>query len=131
MANILSTRGPQTRHDEACEHVEAGEPVAAVLCEDDSFGPVARFGVCAACLRRHNEEEAERLVTCYDCGQAKPAREVRMWKWYDFYAAQGDKPLPVCRECLKGPAHRARVAQDREDLEWEEAQRFGGYGYGY
>jgi len=41
------------------------------------------------------------------------------WKWYDFYAAQGDEPLRICYACQKLAKHKTRVRRDREDYNAE------------
>ena len=110
-----------------CEHVDADRKLAvAVLCEDDSFGPVGRFVVCSNCLRASREAEAAEMVCCADCLVRKPRRETREWKWYDFYAPQGDEPRCVCKECWKLPMHQERMADDRaaEKLELDGHKAF-------
>lgn len=47
--------------------------------------------------------------------QVKQQRDTISWRWYDFYAAQGDEPLTVCKECLVKPKHVSRVKKDRAD----------------
>jgi hypothetical protein len=105
-----------------CEHVAAQPALAfALLKEDDSFGPVVRAVVCKDCDARHEEDEAAQLRTCQDCHTAVRAEAGLEWRWYDFYAAQGDEALFLCLGCWKAPKHQARRARDRED----EAEEFG------
>jgi len=131
MANWFSTQhGTEAvkfavQNDSACEHVEAdiGSGVA-VLCEDDSFGPVGRYAVCQACLDEHHKSRSEEKVTCDDCKQVKLRSETRQWRWYDFYAAQGDEALVICSTCKSLPKHKNRVRKDRQARDEE-------LGYGY
>jgi hypothetical protein len=58
-------------------------------------------------------EERERLHTCGDCLKDVPAREGDTWRWYDFYAAQGDEELFLCIPCWQAPRHQQRLAADR------------------
>ncbi len=103
---------------EQCEHVERGAKIVAIFAEDDSFGPVLRIEVCQSCVDA--SQEVMSYDPCRDCGKRKKVKDMIEWKWYDFYAPQGDEPIPVCRECLSGEKHRARVARDTR-LALEEA----------
>jgi len=106
-----------------CEHVEADPKCAYILFkEDDSFGPVMRHVDCKACAEKAFAEEAEKVYTCNDCKKQFKQKDLTTWKWYDFYAAQGDEPLLLCKECRKGEKHKKRVAEDRDSSEWEEEQ---------
>lgn len=106
--------------DGGCEHVEADPNlVAYVRYEKDSFGPVSSHAVCEACDKLADEEEGNEIHTCTDCKQDKPLKEGVLWKWYDFYAAQGDEPLFVCNCCKKEPKHLQRVAADRRAYDEE------------
>ncbi len=104
--------------DEVCEHLKVGDS-AHMVGEQDSFGPVARFYYCTDCLAVIKEREDAELVLCHDCGEEKPQSEVMAWRWYDFYAPQGDEPLMVCSECRTKPEHLNRVARDKADYERE------------
>lgn len=117
------THDPQ---GEPCEHVAAGEEGVALLKEDDSFGPVLRVVVCCACLDEADRAEAERVDTCDDCHALKPMSEIQEWRWYDFYAPQGDEPLLICDACRELPKHQERVRRDRAERE-EEARQYAGY----
>lgn len=57
---------------------------------------------------------------CYDCKKPTFKKDGFEWKWYDFYAAQGDEPLFICNQCRKGEVHRHRVENDRRNAEEEE-----------
>jgi len=105
-----------------CDHVEESPQLAyAVLCEDDSFGPVNRYVVCEQCYRDCLDEEDAREVVCRDCKKVLPMGECFEWKWYDFYAPQGDEPLIICLECEKLPRHKQRVAEDNKAYNEEMA----------
>ena len=125
MANVMSVKFGQEAilralgTDGECEHVEHDCTTAyAVFCEDDSFGPVGRYVVCKDCYLKEKQEEDERIDYCQDCGKALPQKELRVWRWYDFYAAQGDEPLVICDECWKAPKHQWRLQKDEEARKW-------------
>lgn len=105
------------REDGCCEHVEAGAPIFAVGCEDDSFGPLARIGNCEACYHASVAAHAAEMVVCNDCKKEVPRSQATEWKWWDFYAPQGDEPLVICDQCRKLPKHIERVRADRADRE--------------
>lgn len=111
----------QDGRSDKCEHVDANPSVAyAVQTEDDSFGPVGRYIICKACYDDSKAAEGNRTVICHDCKQPKLAMNTINWKWYDFYDEQGDEPIIVCNDCMKGPAHKQRVQEDRRDRERED-----------
>ena len=115
--------------DSMCEHVEKDQGLAyASFNEDDSFGPVCRHVVCKPCYEKELEQEREEMVTCYDCHQKVKAGDTIQWKWYDFYAPQGDEALTICSLCQEKEKHKTRVAQDRADAEaedeWMESRGF-------
>lgn len=99
-----------------CPHIEElPEMAVAVLCEDDSSGPVCRRVVCKECL---DVAEADRLaerVQCYDCKEQKSRAQVYQWKPWDFSWVQGDEPLEICEECWTAPRHERRLARDDAD----------------
>ena len=49
---------------------------------------------------------------------------MRQWRWYDFYAPQGDEPLEICKCCWEAPKHQERMLRDRqnEDAEYNETR---------
>lgn len=102
-----------------CEHLEVGDVAPYMVGEQDSFGPVARTGMCKECHDKYKEEQEQELEYCYDCGQEKPMKEIREWRWYDFYAPQGDEPLMICDECSVKDKHKERVRKDNEAYERE------------
>ena len=104
--------------DEVCEHLRIGDK-AHFVGEEDSFGPVTRFYYCSDCYRIEQEREDAELVYCNDCGCEKPRSDVLAWRWYDFYAPQGDEPIMVCSECRKKAKHLNRVAKDKADRDRE------------
>ena len=102
------------------EHVQADPSTAyCTLGENDSFGPVDRYVVCRACAKSAREQEAAEQVRCRDCGGRHARRDGIAWRWYDFYAEQGDEPLQICNGCATQPKHQARVARDRAAYEAE------------
>ena len=105
--------------DFACEHVKAGDS-AHVNQERDSFGIVGQAVLCDACHEAAEEAEGEETDFCYDCGQEKKIKDVIYWRWYDFYAPQGDEPLCICDECKRKPKHINRIKRDREDQDAED-----------
>ena len=106
--------------DDLCEHVEADKTVARYwVAENDSFGIVGRCVMCTECWQKMKEAEAKEMCYCQDCKQEKPRSEVSEWRWYDFYAAQGDEPRMVCKACWVLPAHQRRMAQDKRDRDEE------------
>lgn len=129
MCNVLTVRyGTKAivAGAEECEHVTKGTAKAfALFCEDDSFGPVHRYLACKAC---HDEEKAKddaSIVVCADCRGKKLKSQTRKWRWYDFYAAQGDIPTIICLDCWNKPAHQQRMAEDQEDRREEEMRLEG------
>lgn len=106
--------------DGGCEHVEKDINLAyALRSEKDTFGPVSTWLCCEACDKAATEAEGEVEEVCTDCGKTHKAKDGIAWKWYDFYAAQGDEPLQICNECRKAEKHLDRVARDRADYEAE------------
>lgn len=102
-----------------CDHLEVGQIAPYVLGEEDSFGPVARNGMCKECYDECKKAAGEEIEICYDCGQEKPKKETQEWRWYDFHAPQGDEPMIICDECAKKEKHIKRVRKDHDDLRAE------------
>lgn len=117
------TQGSTTKvgeRDDVCEHIEQDSALAAFYSqENDSFGIVGRYVMCRECRDEHHKALEEELVCCRDCGSYKPAKETRQWRWYDFYAPQGDEALTICDGCWKEPKHTQRMAKDERDRAWE------------
>ena len=102
--------------DFACEHVKAGDS-AHVNQERDSFGIVGQAVLCDACHEAAEVAEGEETDFCYDCGKEYKIKDVIYWRWYDFYAPQGDDPLCICRDCWSKDKHQRRMAKDAADRE--------------
>lgn len=118
----MSTKRNTTIQDERwdhCEHLEVGDTATLVFCEDDSFGPVGRMAYCKECAVIAQEEADNELEYCHDCGEEHPAKNVMHWKWYDFYAQQGDEPIQVCNGCASKEKHVKRVEKNIEDMNAE------------
>jgi len=113
-------RWASDERSDLCEHVERDRSLAfRVLCEDDSFGPVARFVACKQCYDESREEARKVHHICDDCGASVAREGGIMWKWFDFYAPQGDEPLFICLTCEESPTHAKRVERDSADYERE------------
>lgn len=103
-----------------CEHTEHDHSkIFVVTKEKDSFGDVGWYAQCEACYKSSQEDKEAEEVICHDCGKIVTRKEVREWKWYDFYAAQGDEPLLICEDCWNRPQHAERRKRDRRDREIE------------
>lgn len=104
-----------------CEHTshEDISKVVGYFYEKDSFGWVSVYAVCEECRAESQAQIDESTVCCGYCKLSFPKKETFEWRWYDFYAAQGDEPLIVCNGCGNSDAHKHRVARDREDYEHE------------
>lgn len=103
-------------HADKCEHVEEDMGLATKYSmESDSFGPVGIYIQCEECFEETKRQD--RLNHCYYCNEEKETRE---WKWYDFYAPQGDEALEVCSECWDKPEHQRRIDLDIIDCREEE-----------
>ena len=111
--------GVVTDEMDHCEHLKVGEKYHRMSQENDSFGIVGQWAGCEACCAAADAVEAEEQVGCTYCKVLKPRSETRLWRWYDFYAAQGDIPLCVCKECWDKPSHQRRMASDKADEDWE------------
>ena len=115
----LSKKQALVQENDCCEHVENdNSQLAVVSYENDSFYREG-YGMCQACFDKAEEQEGEELHTCNDCKSEVPLKKGVMWKWYDFYAAQGDEPLFVCDCCRPLATHQARVNRDKADRDWE------------
>lgn len=102
-----------------CEHVEQDNTLLFVVSyENDSFGSEG-YCMCEACYDAMIAEADEEEVVCYDCKKTVKVKDSIAWKWYDFYAPQGDEPLIICNECRTKEKHIERVRRDREDREEE------------
>lgn len=96
-----------------CEHVRENPQLAhTARSERDSFGAVDRVVLCQACADAARDAVAAEKVRCHDCNRDYPRRETISWRWYDFYAPQGDEPLTLCQLCQKSLRHILRVERD-------------------
>ena len=117
--STLSVKAKLVEEWGGCEHVEKDSScLYRVDYENDSFGREG-YCLCEACAEAATEREDNELHTCVDCKSEVPLKDGVMWKWYDFYAAQGDEPLFVCNTCRTKEKHLARRAKDRADYEAE------------
>jgi hypothetical protein len=73
-------------------------------------------------LRRHSLKKRRKRTPATTAKKQFKQKDLTTWKWYDFYAAQGDEPLLLCKECRNGERHKKRVAEDRAASAWEEEQ---------
>lgn len=109
--------------DGGCEHCEADISKADYLRkENDSFGTVSSWVCCSECDTKADEAEDEEEEVCFDCKKTVKMKDAVEWRWYDFYAPQGDEPLIICNECRTKEKHLDRVRKDREDYEEEMAR---------
>jgi hypothetical protein len=117
--------------DGGCEHVEKDINLAAVLRREmDSFGPVSSYVCCQACDTKALEEEDNEECVCRDCGMTVKKKDGIEWRWYDFYAPQGDEALFICNACKVLPKHQNRVARDDQDRRDEDGDAFSDDGMG-
>jgi hypothetical protein len=102
--------------DGGCEHVEADINLAyACHRENDSFGTVGSWVCCKACHEQAANADGEKTEVCRDCKTVTKRKDGFFWRWYDFYAAQGDVPIFICDGCRDKPTHQARVRRDNDD----------------
>lgn len=136
MANTTGYRDTKTfsylEESDYCSHCSATDLSKAVgyFYEDDSCGPVFRHIVCAECRDSIKAAQDDQPTTCHDCKQTVKVKDTIEWRWYDFYAAQGDEPLVICAACQQAEHHVKRVERDRADYEHEFPHRAAGIGYG-
>ena len=130
MANETGYR--PTRHftdlDESdyCDHCSKEDLSKAVgfFFERDSCGYVFKYVVCEPCKVACKEAEGKQPVVCHDCGQTVERKDSIEWRWYDFYAPQGDEPLVICNTCKDAEKHKQRVAKDDADYRSEFPNQF-------
>lgn len=98
-----------------CEHVIKDNGLAhTAFFENDPWGREG-YVACKACSERAASEEDSKTVVCVDCKTPHRKGDGVAWKWYDFYAAQGDQPLHVCNACTTLPKHIERLRRDSVD----------------
>lgn len=105
--------------EETCEHLHGATHSYLATEERDSFGGLGYYHMCEACANKAQEEEDNRTVVCQDCKSVVLSKDTITWTWYDFYAAQGDIPLVICKSCAKGPKHQERLDRDHMDYQAE------------
>ena len=108
--------------EDVCPHVHVGGS-AHYVGEQDSFGPVSSWLCCDECYAEAEKAQAARdqveTEVCHDCKQEVPRKDILEWKWYDFYAPQGDEPLCICKSCWTKEKHVQRRAKDDADYNEE------------
>lgn len=116
-----TTKFPHLDSSDFCGHTSHADHNKAVgyFYEEDSFGPVGHYIVCAECRDKMKHEEQQALVCCYDCKLSVMAKDSISWTPYDYYPAQGDVPTVVCTACTEQPKHQQRVARDNADYQAE------------
>lgn len=98
-----------------CEHVESDPALThMVVYENYSFGKEG-YCYCKECYEMVLEKEDSEEHVCVDCKGKFKAKDMIAWKWYDFYAPQGDTPSWVCKCCQTKEKHLQRVARNRQD----------------
>lgn len=105
--------------EDRCEHLQDGDHSHTATEERDSFGGDGYYHMCEACANKLQEEEDNRTVVCKDCKSVVLSKDTITWKWYDFYEAQGDIALVICKSCANGAKHQERVDRDRRDYQAE------------
>jgi len=107
--------------DCACEHLETNpELLHVVSYECDSWGREG-YAMCKACADKAQEEVDDEEVHCQDCHQPVKKKDSIEWRWYDFYAPQGDEPRIVCHVCVNKEEHQERVRRDQIEREQESS----------
>lgn len=120
MSNMVTKRFSNFKMiEEPCEHILAGEPCYCEYVESDSFGIVGESPVCKDCYDKIELEAQAEIHSCHDCHKKVPASEGVFWRWYDFYAPQGDEPMFICNECTVKPTHINRREKDQRDYNYE------------
>lgn len=116
LAGDAAYKQKQFDQDGGCEHAEKDINLAQVVRREmDSFGPVSSYVCCKACDDKAAEEEDNQEVGCQDCKMVVKKKDTISWRWYDFYAAQGDEAVVICNACRVLPKHLDRVARDDQD----------------
>lgn len=128
MSNYFKSRGAKASDiadgmNDTCGCVADEPSLAFLLTEElDSFGKIGGFIECRTCAACRQEEELRETHTCADCKSPFTVGEGGyLWRWYDFYPAQGDEALPICALCRNLPRHVARKEQDRKERDWEDS----------
>ncbi len=105
--------------DGICKHVEQDSTkLYKISREHDSMGSES-YGMCKECCDKAQEYEDNQEDTCHDCHGTFKMKELKEWRWYDFYAPQGDEPLLICDTCRQSEKHIERVRKDKADYDEE------------
>lgn len=100
-----------------CKHVAKDASLLHVVSyENDSFGKEG-YCMCKECDAQMRAELDAEEVVCEDCGKTYVRCETISWRWYGFYAPQGDEPLVICASCQDGETHKKRLERYRHDAE--------------
>lgn len=103
--------------DDTCGHLKVGERAFNTVVESDTLAPSTEsYHECEAC---YNSRMVE-LTNCPCCSRQIEVGDLREWRWYGFYAPQGDEPITLCVKCWDEPTHQRRIQRSREDMEWEQ-----------
>jgi len=116
-----TTKFPHLDSSDFCGHVSHADHSKAVgyFYEEDSFGPVGHYIVCAECRDKIKNEAQQANVCCHDCCLTVKVKDSISWTPYDYYPAQGDVPTIVCNNCVGLFKHQQRVAIDAADYKAE------------
>lgn len=106
-------------YNDSCVHMDENPEQECVLSkENDSFGSEG-YLMCLDCWEEAQAQVAAEICGCYDCKKQVPRGEGIEWRWYDFYAPQGDEPMFICNDCKSLSKHKERVAKDSRDRDIE------------
>jgi hypothetical protein len=78
--------------------------------------------MCHVCAEHQDTQVGLETHTCADCCKSFQKKDGVLWRWYDFYPAQGDEAIPVCGACKTLTKHRERMRRDSEDYEREQEE---------
>lgn len=118
--NTQEYKQARLNEDGGCDHVQQDINLAhAIHREMDSFGTVGSWVCCQPCHQAAADAEGEESRVCTDCSNVVKKKDGFLWRWYDFYAAQGDVPVFICNGCEGKDKHLNRVRRDNEDRQAE------------
>jgi hypothetical protein len=105
---------------DVCEHVDVDhKALFEVSYENDSFGREG-YGMCHVCSEHQHTQVGLEVHMCTDCQKPFLKKDGVLWRWYDFYSAQGDQPIPVCGVCRALAKHSQRMKKDNDDYNREQ-----------
>lgn len=102
-----------------CIHVTEDPSLLFIISSENDIWGSESHCLCEECYEKIEVAVGLESVVCHDCYLTWPRKDTISWKWYDFYAPQGDEPLIICKECQKKEKHLQRVATDKADYEDE------------